>query len=308
MNNFGLLEGLYQTNHGRSFWIQYNRGNIKQKWKLYPSGKVIVKRKYRTTDGKVLIKEYEMNVGINGQENQRQILDCEVVIDIDQHDGDKAKRALEAVQNHLTKTHTSFRTWFSGGSSYHVHLIFSELEPMSVRERCFSKRAYLRSIQDVVDAACPGEKTQIDLSKASGKTLIQMEDMPHHRTGRNKSQILAVTFEEPSRMRLEELKREYHHLPRTCGDDSHAFYVSSSGQTFLDVILNTKLLDGRKRAAFYLVTNLLMLKPKEQVIALMLKWNEFQGMPLTEEQVLRLVDYHEGCTRAPGEHYVREFM
>jgi hypothetical protein len=108
--------------------------------------------------------------------NNRQILECEIVLDVDPEKGETIIEIFERtrkIAESLTKDQIIFDVYFSGSRGYHLHLIVPRLASYSPRDRKLIRERFLK-------------KYNCDLQKASDNTLIAMENCPHWKTGKKK--------------------------------------------------------------------------------------------------------------------------
>lgn len=102
--------------------------------------------------------------------NVRQILPCEIVLDMD---NDVSEKKLNEICDALEKCGFPYKAYFTGSKGYHIHIFDNDLVSYSEQSRQ-KIRHFLIS------------KFGCDMMKASEKTMIALEDVPHFKTGNPK--------------------------------------------------------------------------------------------------------------------------
>jgi|GEM_PF-5852907 len=97
------------------------------------------------------------------QINQRSILPFELVLDLED------PKKLEEIKNKLINLNLPFEIW-TAGKGYHFHILFNEEIPEE------NKLFYLKNFD-------------VDIQKASKKTMIALEGVPHWKSGKIKECI-----------------------------------------------------------------------------------------------------------------------
>lgn len=108
--------------------------------------------------------------------NNRTILRCEVVLDVDCETNEEAKIKREWISHRLKELNISFKCYFTGSKGYHFHIFKREWFYCNEREREERKADLIRFFQ------CDG-------MKAYNSAMIAMENCPHWKTGRKKELI-----------------------------------------------------------------------------------------------------------------------
>ena len=98
------------------------------------------------------------------QINQRQILPCEVVLDLEEKD------KLRSIIEELSTWDVTFKIYSTGSRGYHIHIFFKE--ELSEKEK-------LKIIKNF----------KADEQKAGAKTMIALEDVPHWKSGKIKQEV-----------------------------------------------------------------------------------------------------------------------
>ncbi len=105
--------------------------------------------------------------------NCRQVLPCEIILDMDD---DISIERLNKICDDLDEYGFNFKAYSTGSKGYHIHIFGDELIKYSeqIRQKI---RHYLIS------------KHGCDGHMASGNVIIALEDMPHFKTGNNKTLV-----------------------------------------------------------------------------------------------------------------------
>ncbi len=111
--------------------------------------------------------------------NNRQLLDCEVLIDLDLLDGetpsDIKNRFNKTIQD-LNNFGLKFKGYFSGSKGYHIHLFFQKLRNFSRKDREQFREYFILLFSG-------------DLQKKTDKCMIALENALHWKTGKQKELI-----------------------------------------------------------------------------------------------------------------------
>lgn len=100
--------------------------------------------------------------------NNRQILPCEIVIDLDDKDCN-IKNKMNWICDKLDIQGISYASYFTGSKGYHIHIIDKQLFFMNTRER---EKARLKLIEAI--GADTHKKDEV---------MIALENVPHWKTG-----------------------------------------------------------------------------------------------------------------------------
>ena len=73
--------------------------------------------------------------------NHRAVLDCEIVIEYDNPDKELNKRLINVVEKRLEVDGVKYATWYSGGKSYHCHVL---IDRKSASRVSLLKKAFIR--------------------------------------------------------------------------------------------------------------------------------------------------------------------
>lgn len=114
--------------------------------------------------------ESEQGIWFLSQANNRQILEPEIVLDMDDNPNEQS---LNEICDFLENLNVHYKAYFTGSRGFHVHIIDPELALFDKRER-EAIRAWLI------------KKTGCDLMKAH-EVMIALEDAPHWKTGNPKT-------------------------------------------------------------------------------------------------------------------------
>lgn len=312
--NHEHLKEIWIENEKKPFYIQYQNRKIKKPWKLYPTGKITQKKKYKDIEGNTHMIENTKTEPIYGFENQRQILSHEIVIDIDIKDKSQKEIAVSTVQEWLHENKLNYKLYQSGGKGYHIHH-FNQYLKDKCDKRGVSriKKAILKQIQEYINEHIKNNTTIIDLMKSSPKTLIQMENMPHHKTGRTKTLITSISYEQEGDVlsHLEDLHlhKTKHPLVSPFSSKPHNSEYTPSCLIHLE---DKQLTDGKKRAMFILTNhklknyNLNIKKTTKE----MLEWNDRQGHPFRTDTIKKHIQYAYDNFKGivPGCNYINGLL
>ena len=94
-----ILNRILEENDNNPYYIQTHRGKINSKWALYPSMLVTHERKMRVFGGQSFIQTTTETTHLRGDENQRQVLKHEIVIDIDTKNSTLRDEATKIILN-----------------------------------------------------------------------------------------------------------------------------------------------------------------------------------------------------------------
>lgn len=106
--------------------------------------------------------------------NCRQILPCEIVLDMD---NDFSDNKLKEICDGIEKYGFPYKAYFTGSKGFHIHIFDDDLAKYSEQSRQ-KIRHFLIS------------KFGCDTMKASEKTMIALEDVPHFNTGNIKKIVM----------------------------------------------------------------------------------------------------------------------
>lgn len=214
-------------------------------------------------------EEYVKYESSYGSPNHREVLPCELVLDIDYHhdNQEKEKKALkvtlDAIKARLKELGFNYTLWKSGGSGYHFHLFFEELWKYERYERAELKRLLLRHI--AYGYITPNEdRANVDLP-----VMIQVENKFSRK---NKKKILVETyyflyeeipliggdkeiFTHPNRIPKEVLDK--YNEEKAIAKSLKLVPLSENGEpNSIKYILSNDFIksDGKKRAAFILAS------------------------------------------------------
>lgn len=113
--------------------------------------------------------------------NNRSVLDIEVLIDVDSVDGVSDPKTLQAkarqIMKKLGEHDITYEAYSTGGKGVHISVIIPELRNMD-HSRCLSYK--YRILQ----------KFGGDMLKASSRTMISVEGMPHRKTKKRKVRFI----------------------------------------------------------------------------------------------------------------------
>jgi hypothetical protein len=112
--------------------------------------------------------------------NNRQILQCEIVLDYDAPKDQLPNEVLAAAKTIAKKLQCmgiQYKSYFSGSRGYHFHMVFPSFTFQS-----FATRKKLRT--SLI------KKVGCDLMKSSDNTMIALEHAPHWKTGKPKTEVV----------------------------------------------------------------------------------------------------------------------
>ena len=137
------LLDLYVTNGYQEFYVQSHYGKRNSKWFKFPTGRYKEKLRVMSVKGDVEESEKIINGSIPEDVNQRQILQCEIVLDID--DKPYEENAVGCCKL-LDALRCSYRK-YNGNRSFHIHTMFYELLDFKARDRTTLKRLFMKQFQ-----------------------------------------------------------------------------------------------------------------------------------------------------------------
>lgn len=111
--------------------------------------------------------------------NNRQIFPCEIVLDIDPHEGEDLEHVrgrFDFITQTLDQEEFQYYAYFSGSRGYHIHLIFPDALLYGRRFREMVKRFFIAEYG-------------ADLMKKSERSMIALENTPHWKTNHPKTLI-----------------------------------------------------------------------------------------------------------------------
>ncbi len=109
--------------------------------------------------------------------NNRSIADVEIVLDIDEDTKKEATKRHQDIIMKLEEEGLKYRSYFTGSTGYHIHLLFPDLRDLAENERKKFKESFIK-------------KFDCDLMKAGPKCMIAIEACPHWKTGKPKNLLI----------------------------------------------------------------------------------------------------------------------
>ena len=151
-------------------YLFYDFGKQKYDFYLQYSEKEGIKTKWRKFSEICFDLENPKNKWFIEHVNQRQILPCEIVLDLEEKD--QLKPTIEK----LKETSAKFYVYETGSRGYHIHIFFNH------NLTTIQKEAIIKYF----DA---------DIQKAGEKTLIALEYAPHWKSGKLKQEVQILNDE-----------------------------------------------------------------------------------------------------------------
>jgi len=153
-------------------------GQLQDMCNTYGDFKVAIANKtedgdMRWTKHKSVMECWETETGVwfLGKANNRQIFQCELVLDLDK---DPSLEKLNKICDFLESERTHFKAYFTGSKGYHIHIINAEFLNMDTRLAEQVKSFLIRMFD-------------CDILKSSSKVMIALENVPHWKTGKSKT-------------------------------------------------------------------------------------------------------------------------
>jgi len=112
--------------------------------------------------------------------NNRQILECEIILDVDPEKDEtpmQIKQRTKNIIDSLNESNIPHKAFFTGSKGYHIHIIVPRLPFYDPRIRKIIRERMIKFY------GC-------DIQKASDNTMIAMEHCPHWKTG-NKKEVVS---------------------------------------------------------------------------------------------------------------------
>lgn len=109
--------------------------------------------------------------------NNRTILRCEIVLDVDCQTIEEANFKRQLISDKLKSDMIPFKCYFTGSRGYHFHIIKPEWSLLPSKDREYIRTELIKRFFNV------------DGMKAYDKSMIAMENCPHWKTGKIKELI-----------------------------------------------------------------------------------------------------------------------
>lgn len=254
----------------------------------------------------------------------RQIMPDELVIESDLNT-EPMNRSVYKRITYVLKKHFSYLVWFSGGKSYHIHLMFPELKDIKDdKDRMLMKQLIIRWVYGCTKtlsrcAQCSGVwgyidgkpqkcallKHKVDM-QLTGKHLIRIEGAEHPKTGGQKI-LVAKNIKDESNTIPKKVLEVYKEIKEGNSKRSTKPLEQPTELKLCQKMLYTnKLGDGKKRAAFVLFKNFKRLYGVDKAIQLLNDWNakHYNGDIDTSGIVFSGTDDNQ----APGCNYTRDIL
>lgn len=214
--------------------------------------------------------------------NHRQILRNEVVIEYDEDDPDKNLRLIQDIEKRLKRNNIAYSLWFSGGKSYHLHIMLDIPKDADVG---FVKRMWVFHFT----TGLPRPDMQL-----FGNHLIRAEYGVHEKTQRVKKRLrqspeypLLNHIPENILNRAEEFENNREEIDNTHLINSDAIKLLSDANRF------RQYNDGKERAMFILIHVLKQNNPQDKVIKWIQQWyKDMGGTRMREQDIETRVRYH----------------
>jgi len=187
MANEQQLKNWLVENNDEPYYIQLQRGDKISKWALYPQMTISETKIYQDiTTGKKIVKTELVNAKLRIEDaNQVQILKPWVIFDIDPPKTDacrdrdvESEKQMNVIMERLKNDCVSYEAYHTGNTGRHILVKYPELINYSDSDRLWLKREIIRKY---------AHDCNIDLLKTSSKTMIQMPNTPHRKTGKDKT-------------------------------------------------------------------------------------------------------------------------
>lgn len=235
----------------------------------------------------------------------RTILDNEIVIENDLPSVMDNYNLAEMACKKLNENGYCYSVWFSGGKSFHIHILFNELlkakngsQLKKMKEQFYCWLYDVKSIHDkkITD-------NQLDVGLA-GKHMIRCEYSMHQKTGKDKKMVIDAHSDYDNLLPTHILKIADESLPKLlnikCG------HISSI-RPCMRFMFNNIFKDHRKKITYILVTNLMKQYKFELVNDMLNEWSERNNCIGNTNSTLRS-HYHHTYEGIPGCPYIQEHI
>jgi hypothetical protein len=116
--------------------------------------------------------ETEKGIWFLSKANNRQILPCEIVIDLDE---EIAITKLDYFQKILERNYEEYAIYHTGSRGYHIHIKDKNLATLPIRKREMVRELFIKGMLG-------------DVAKKN-EVMIALEDCPHWKTGNQKVMV-----------------------------------------------------------------------------------------------------------------------
>jgi len=120
------------------------------------------------------------------QPNYRFILPNELLMETDFDECRTNKEMMDCIQKLLDEKGICYEVWFSGNKSYHCHVLFDDLEKVSLLIRPKVKKALAERLTNEEIAK------SLDFSNFGNERMIQIKGMPHRKNRQLKTCVAVV--------------------------------------------------------------------------------------------------------------------
>lgn len=158
-----------QTLQLQTMCNKYGDFMVARAWRDHATGEM------RWTKWRSVLECWHSDEGIRFLEtaNNRTVLPCEIVIDIDDPPQDQKSQIITTWLNKIGQTYTIYHT---GSKGYHIHMIIPELLNYTRTQREVYRKTFFNDIP-------------VDTHKTSERSMIALEGAPHWKTGNKKTEV-----------------------------------------------------------------------------------------------------------------------
>jgi len=252
----------------------------------------------------------------------RHVMDDEIVIETDMNLS-KINRSVTNLMLKIIQKKFNYKCYFSGGKSYHIHLIFPELMSYKDdRDRMLMKRLFARWIfgcpMDFY--SCSGCDTKLKITTGQivtcglirykldmnlmGKHMIRIEGAEHPNTGIKKRLYKSCDDFSWNKLPIEVIER-FKRITKVF-PSSKKFTNGVADKDCVKLLMNTDLKDGRKRAAFIIYNNLKLKYDNGKAEDLFKQWCE--SIKLDKMSMMGVIHSGKDSDRAPGCAYNKSLL
>jgi len=245
----------------------------------------------------------------------RYILQDEIVIETDMNMRKMNRAVSEQQEKKLLKHNYSYKRWFSGNKSYHIHTIFPELMMINNDyDRKLLKSLFIKWLYGLLDdvsvelfnkrkASLIGHKVDLQLC---GKHLIRLEHSQHTKTGVRK-RLLSENISDTINKLPYIVWKKFVLLSAKFKSDKPIIQVKD--MNCINYFLNNEVEDCRKRVAFILITNLKSRYGLKTASDIIKSWNNsVNHNHFSEGYITYITNYHACNNYTPKCKYIQDIL
>jgi len=235
--------------------------------------------------------------------NHRSILNNEVVIEFDKDTKEENLLYTRMVEDKLKNEGVSYKLWFSGGKSYHIHTLW---DMKNISNPSVMKKVIMEHYSPVVTIEGVSKKVSPDMQLKDNNHLIRLEYSLHEKSGNKKRYIRSSGDYTKINTISEQLWEEYatykeYLLKIQMTRNVNSVIESPEIKYLLSSSNMKKIGDGKKRILFILINILKKntqntngkYENKEELTNFLYEWYKYSdGYEYSKQQIKRMVDYY----------------